>query len=124
MVSNQNPQPKTLFILANHSQDKYENENQSSYNQINVYKYHSYTLVEPDHKQVSNYLFQIYSFREWQQLSNQLVSYMKTIQPLIQNVIGTPLSLLRKVIDGAGTKKISSPNNEDETKILVDVIYR
>lgn len=53
----------------------------------------------------------MYRFRDWQQLSNQLLSYMKTIQPLIQNVIGTPLSLLRKIIDGAGTKKLSSVNS-------------
>lgn len=66
----------------------------------------------------------MHRFREWQQLSNQLLSYMKTIQPLIQNVIGTPLSLLRKIIDGAGAKKLSSSNTEDETKMLVDQIFR
>lgn len=83
----------------------------AQHNQINVFKYHNYTLVEPDHKQISNYLFQMYRFRDWQQLSIQLLSFMKTIQPLIQNVIGTPLSLLRKIIDGAGAKKISSNNS-------------
>lgn len=50
----------------------------------------------------------MYRFREWQELANKIISFLKVIKPLMQNVMGSYMSLVRKIVDGAGKKKINA----------------
>ena len=96
--------PRTLFMLVNH---------QPQYEKISMFKYHNYSMVEPDHKKICEYLLQMYRFRDWEELSKKILSYLKTIKPLMENIMGSHLNLIRKIVDGAGHKKVNAKNTEN-----------
>ena len=56
---------------------------QPEYEKISMFKYHNYSMVEPDHKKICEYLLQMYRFRDWEELSKKILSYLKTIKPLM-----------------------------------------
>lgn len=43
-------------------------------------------------------------------MSKKILSFLKTIKPLMENIMGSHLNLIRKIVDGAGQKKVNSKN--------------
>jgi len=40
----------------------------------------------------------------------------------MENIMGSHLSLVRKIVDGAGSKKMNSKNSQNENEMVVEMI--
>lgn len=87
---------------------------------VSVYQFDSFALSEPNYKKVCEWLLQVNNFVEWEHLSARLVAFLETIFPFLQRVMGSFMSILRKVIDTACNKKKHHSHKRKETEILAE----
>ena len=62
-------------------------------------------IVEPDKKKVCEWLLHLFNFDDWHSLASRIIVFMETVFPLLQRVMGSYMSNLRKIIDYAAIKK-------------------
>jgi hypothetical protein len=49
----------------------------------------------------------MYKFKDWEELTKKIIGFLKTIKPFLESVMGSQMSLIRRIVDGAGNKKIN-----------------
>ncbi len=91
---------------------------------ISVYQFNNYAIVEPDKRRVCEYLLQIYKVKEYSEISQKILGFLKITRPFFERVMGSEMSLLRRIIDGVGMKKLNSQIGDSEHDMVIQIIRK
>ena len=95
---------RTMFCFLTH--DYYPER-------ISIYNFNTFVLVEPNRAKLCEWIFRATSFEDWKDLSERLLIFLDTVMPFLERVMGSFMSILKKIIDNTCLKKKSLPSNSN-----------
>ena len=63
-----------------------------------MHSFNSFVVYEPEREKICSYLMEVYHFKQSEELALRLNRYLKTVEPFLDQVMGSQLSLMRKVV--------------------------